>query len=72
MACSGLLLISAPDFGYPGSVNLVTAIERPASGLIKFATSVTFGVPEDEEESTSAPLHAGKTVQNNVDVHEEV
>jgi hypothetical protein len=48
---SGLLLISAPDFGYPGSVNLALAVERPASGLWKFATSVQFGEPEDSEEN---------------------
>jgi hypothetical protein len=48
---SGLLLVSAPDFGYPGLVNLAVAVEKPASGLIKFATSVQFGESEDSEEN---------------------
>lgn len=48
---SGLLLISAPDFGYPGSVALSIAVEKPASGLLKFTTSVQFGDSEDSDEN---------------------
>lgn len=47
----GLLLVSAVDFGYPGSVNLAVAVEKPAPGLLKLATSVQFGEPDDSEEN---------------------
>ncbi|KAG0649189.1 hypothetical protein D0Z07_4554 [Hyphodiscus hymeniophilus] len=63
----GLLLISAPDFGYPRSVDLTMVVERPASGQIKFATSVQFGEPEDSENGGESPPNTGKYVQ-----HEDV
>lgn len=68
LSSSGLLLISAPDFGYPGSVNLAVAVEKPSSGLIKFATSVQFGESEDsEEDGAGSTRDTGKYVQ-----HEDV
>ena len=61
---SGLLLVSAPDFGNPSSVHLAVAVEKPASGLIKFATSVQFGEsPDSEENGAGSPRNVGKYVQ---------
>lgn len=48
---SALLVISAPDFGSPGSVTMAVAIERPSPSVVKFATSVQFGEREDSEQN---------------------
>ena len=65
LSLSGLLFISAPDFGSPRTVTLAVAVEKPASGLIKFGTSVQFGEPEDVDEES--PRDTGKYAQ-----HEEM
>jgi len=44
----GLLLASVLDFGNPDLVSLVVAVERPASGVWKLASSVSHGQPDEE------------------------
>jgi hypothetical protein len=62
------LLNSASDFGSPGSVSLAIAVEKPADGVLKFATSVQYGDPEDiEENGVGSARDTGKYAQ-----HEEV
>lgn len=59
---SGLLLVSVPDFGNPELVTMGVSIEKPATGILKLATSLEFGEaePEDEyqEEGTSSKGNA--------------
>jgi hypothetical protein len=47
---SGLLLVSLTDFGYPNLVTLALAVEKPVDGVLKLATSVQYGEPEETEE----------------------
>ncbi|KAH8779019.1 hypothetical protein BGZ57DRAFT_890306 [Hyaloscypha finlandica] len=46
----GLLLVSITDFGYPNLVTLALAVEKPVDGVLKLATSVQYGEPEETEE----------------------
>ena len=48
---SALLLVSVPDLGTPSLVTLAVAVERPAKGLYKLATSVLHGELDEEEDS---------------------
>jgi hypothetical protein len=38
-----------PDFGNPNLVTLAIAVEKPAKGIYKLATSVLHGEPDEEE-----------------------
>ncbi|KAH9206897.1 hypothetical protein DL95DRAFT_396503 [Leptodontidium sp. 2 PMI_412] len=46
----GLLLVSVPDFGNPELVTMGVSIEKPATGILKLATSLEFGEAEPEDE----------------------
>ncbi len=49
---SGLLLPSVPDFGNPNLVTMAIAVEKPVAGVLKLATSVLYGEPDETEEDT--------------------
>ncbi len=52
---SGLLLLSVPDFGNPESLAMAVAVEKPIDGVLRLATSVDVGEPEetaDEHQQT--------------------
>lgn len=59
--CSGLLLISIPDFGNPELVNMGLSIEKPANGILKWATSLEFGEAEEEEAEVNHEHGKGKS-----------
>jgi hypothetical protein len=44
-------LLSVPDFGSPNLVNTTIAVEKPISGLLKLATSVEYGEPDEADEN---------------------
>ncbi|KAE8442405.1 hypothetical protein EG329_003363 [Mollisiaceae sp. DMI_Dod_QoI] len=46
----GLLLLSVPDFGNPESLAMAVAVEKPIDGVLRLATSVVFGEPEETED----------------------
>lgn len=48
---SALLLLSVPDFGSPHLVNTAIVVERPIAGLLKLATSVEYGEPDEADEN---------------------
>lgn len=60
---SGLLLLSVPDFGIPSQLALAIAIEKPADGVVRLATSVVFGEEEEDAETNEYHGHhyAGKS-----------
>ena len=51
MFFSALLLLSVPDFGSPNLVNTAIVVERPIAGLLKLATSVEYGEPDEADEN---------------------
>jgi len=59
---SGLLLLSVPDFGTPSQLALAVAIEKPVDGVVRLATSVVFGLPEEDAEGNEShgQHYAGK------------
>lgn len=62
MGCgSGLLLLAIPDCGYPDLVTMDVKVLKPASGVLKLATSVEYGeVEEEEEDETREYARPGK------------
>jgi hypothetical protein len=54
---SGLLLLSVPDFGNPRLLALAIAVEKPEGGVVRLATNLVFGEPEEGEEDTGEDLH---------------
>jgi hypothetical protein len=49
MGNSGLLLISVPDFGDPGSVSLALSVEKPGDGKLVLGSSLVYGLDVEEE-----------------------
>lgn len=47
----GLLLVSVPDLGNPSLVTMAVVVEKPANGLLKLATSVLHGEPDEDEDA---------------------
>jgi hypothetical protein len=44
-------LLSVPDFGNLNLVNTAIVVERPIAGLLKLATSVEYGEPDEADEN---------------------
>ena len=62
MPCSsGLLLLSVSDFGNPNLVTLAIAVEKPIAGVVKLATSVLYGEPDETEENTTETRESQRT-----------
>ena len=62
MPCSsGLLLLSVSDFGNPNLVTLAIAVEKPVAGVVKLATSVLYGEPDETEENTTETRESQRT-----------
>ncbi len=57
---SGLLLLSITDFGYPNLVTLALAVEKPVDGVLRLATSVQYGEPEDDHEESAETYQYGR------------
>ena len=54
MPCSsGLLLLSVPDFANLNLVTMAITVEKPVAGVVKLATSVLYGEPDETEENTA-------------------
>ena len=51
-----------PDFGSPNLVTMAIAVEKPVSGVMKLATSVLYGEPEETEEigETEGEVYTGR------------
>lgn len=56
---SGLLLPSAPDCGNPALITMAVAIEKPGSGLLKFASSVLYGEVDPDSDDNDEEAVAG-------------
>lgn len=63
---SGLLLLSVPDFGTPNLLALAIAVEKPVDGVVKLATSVVFGEPEDGEDTAAEHYEGRRTRKSNL------
>lgn len=61
----GLLLLSVPDFGTPSLLALAIAVEKPVDGVVKLATSVVFGEPEDGEGTADEHYEGRRTRKSN-------
>ncbi|CZR67406.1 uncharacterized protein PAC_17305 [Phialocephala subalpina] len=61
----GLLLLSIPDFGTPSLLALAIAVQKPVDGVVKLATSVVFGEPEDGEDTTNEHYEGRRTRKSN-------
>ena len=71
MKISGLLLLSITDFGYPNLVTLALAIEKPVDGVLRLATSVQYGEPEDDHEEPAETSHYGRSGKRYSQTHSD-
>ena len=62
---SGLLLLSVPDFGNPNLVVMAITVEKPVAGVVKLATSVLYGEPDEIEENTAETGESRRTRKSN-------
>jgi len=65
LASSGLLLLSVPDFGNPNLVTMAIAVEKPVAGVVKLATSVLYGEPDETEDNTTETRESRRTRKGN-------
>jgi len=62
---SGLLLVSVTDFGNPNLVTMALAVEKPVDGVLKLATSVSYGEPEEADEQPAETRQYGRGGKRN-------
>jgi len=61
----GLLLLSITDFGYPNLVTLAIAVEKPVDGVVRLATSLQYGEPDEVEEEPAETHEYGRPGKKN-------
>ena len=61
---SGLLLPSTLDFADPTLVSLALAVEKPVAGVLRLATSLTYGSPDEAQaEETQEYRSVGRSIE---------
>jgi hypothetical protein len=65
------LLLSVTDFGYPNLVALAIAVEKPVDGVLKLATSVQYGEPDEGEEAPAETHQYGRPGKRNLQSAED-
>jgi len=61
----GLLLLSLTDFGYPNLVTMAVAVEKPVDGVLRLATSLQYGEPDETDEEPAETHEYGRPGKKN-------